>query len=331
MNYTYQTIAHNLVTVTDPNDNVPAPGKDTPRPIANDGGQRRIGSGWGIEAAPLDRAEWEAKRDIYHTATTGPLLDEDGLTAVAADITPAYTNAASGAGTFSARTRRVERFWRTFAYDRVDDVVVVFDQVTSTDASFLKRWLLHTIDAPTVFPGGFSVTVAPQERAGHGGGRLTGKVLLPKEAVINVIGGSGLQFFVDDRNYDENGTLYEMIRKLGPNNAEPGNWRIEVSPPKDALDDQFLVVLLPVAGSGAATQRVRLLESGARVGCEVVGTHRTVRWWFEPGHNGAEVEVFAGANISRYRVSGPQAPPTRTTGWLTRMLDLFRAGSSKRG
>ncbi len=137
--------------------------------------------------------------------------------------------------------------------------------------------------------------------------------------MINVIGGSGLEFFVDDRNYDENGTLYEMIRKLGPNNAEPGNWRIEVSPPKDALDDQFLVVLLPVAGSGAPTQRVRLLESGARVGCEVVGTHRTVRWWFEPGHNGAEVEVFAGADIRRYRVSGPEA----SSNWYFRLAHAY--------
>ena len=153
MNYSYQTIAHNLVTVTDPNDTVPAPGKDKPRPIANDGGQRRIGSGWGVEAAPLDLAEWEAKRDIYHTATMGPLLDQDGLVVAAADITPAYTNARSGDGTFSARTRRVERFWRIFGYDRIDDVVVVFDQVIATKASFRKRWLLHTIDAPTVAPG----------------------------------------------------------------------------------------------------------------------------------------------------------------------------------
>jgi hypothetical protein len=160
MNYTYQTIAHNLVTVTDPKDTVPAPGKDKPRPIANDGGQRRIGSGWGVEAAPLDRTEWEAKRDTYHTATMGPLLDQDGLAVAAADITPAYTNAASGSGTFSARTRRVERFWRVFGYDRIDDVVVVFDQVTSTSAPFLKRWLLHTINAPTIVAGGFSVTVA---------------------------------------------------------------------------------------------------------------------------------------------------------------------------
>jgi hypothetical protein len=219
MNYTYQTIAHNLVTVTDPKDTVPAPGKDKPRPIANDGGQRRVGSGWGVEAAPLDRTEWEAKRDTYHTAPTGPLLDQDGLAVAAADITPAYTNAASGSGTFSARTRRVERFWRVFGYDRIDDVVVVFDQVTSSNAAFRKRWLLHTIAAPTLVDGGFSVTVAPQERPGHGGGRLTGKVLLPKEAVINAIGGRGLEFFVDDRNYDENGALSERIHKPGATTA----------------------------------------------------------------------------------------------------------------
>ncbi len=228
MNYTYQTVAHNVVTVTDPADTVPAPGKDKPRPIANDGGQRRVGSGWGVEAAPLDRAEWDAKRDLYHTAEMGPLLDQGGLAVAATDITPAYTNMRSGSGTFSARTRRVERFWRIFGYDRVDDVVVVFDQVTATAASFRKRWLLHTIEAPAASAEGFSVSVGAQDRPGHGGGKLEGKVLLPKDAVINPLGGHGFEFFVDDRNYDENGTLRELIRKIGPNGAEPGAWRVEV-------------------------------------------------------------------------------------------------------
>ena len=233
MNYDYQTIAHNTVTVTDPRDTVPAPGKKgKTRPIANDGGQRRIGSGWGVEAAPLDRAEWEAKRDIYHTASMGPLLDRDGLAVAVADITPAYTNRQSGTGTFSARTRRVERFWRTFGYDRVDDVVVVFDQVTSTKASFRKRWLLHTLEAPQVTAHGFSVSVLAQDRPGHAGGELEGKVLLPKGALIEAIGGPGFEFFVDGKNYDENGKLKDMIKKLGPNRGEPGAWRIEVSPPQ---------------------------------------------------------------------------------------------------
>jgi VanZ family protein len=327
MNYTYQTIAHNVVTVTDPQDTVPAPGKDKPRPIANDGGQRRIGSGWGVEAAPLDRGEWEAKRDIYHTAAMGPLFDQGVLVVAAADLTPAYTNAQSGEGTFSARTRRVDRFWRIFGYDRVDDVVVVFDQVTATRGSFRKRWLLHTIDEPTVSPGGFSVTVAPQDRPGHGGGRLDGKVLLPRDAVINPIGGRGFEFFVDDRNYDENGTLHEAVRKRGPNKGEPGAWRIEVSPPRDAREDMFLVVLLPVAGDAPPVHRVRLLEEGKRVGCEIIGPHRTTRWWFEPGRNDAEIEVSSGPDPHRYQVRGPATPVGGAAGWLGRIRGLFDSGT----
>ena len=67
MDYQYQTIAHNTVTVTDPADTVPAPahGNRPPRPIANDGGQRRVGSGWGVEAAPLDLDEWRRTRSGF--------------------------------------------------------------------------------------------------------------------------------------------------------------------------------------------------------------------------------------------------------------------------
>lgn len=306
MNYTYQTIAHNTVTVTDPGDIVPGPVLEgARRRIANDGGQRRVGSGWGVEAAPLDLAEWQAKRDTYHTASMGPLLDRDGLSVVAADVTPAYTNKASGRGTFSARTRRVERFWRIFGYDRVDDVVVVFDQVIATKASFRKRWLLHTLEAPKVTKGGFSVSVAPQDRPGHAGGRLEAKVLLPKGALINAIGGPGFQFFVDGANYDEHGTLEATIRKLGPNNGEPGAWRVEVSPPTDEREDAFLVVLLPTAAGVHPAHHVRLLESGKRVACEIVGPKRTTRWWFNPGLNYVEIEVSAGGEQRRYFAVGP--------------------------
>ncbi len=150
MNYTYQTIAHNAITVTDPSDNVPAPGKDKARPIANDGGQRRIGSGWGVEAAPLDRVEWEAKRETYQTGRIERVIDRAGVTVAVADVTAAYTNRLSGEGTFSARSRRVERAWRVFGYDRVDDVVVVYDDVESSNVAFKKRWLLHTVEQPTI-------------------------------------------------------------------------------------------------------------------------------------------------------------------------------------
>jgi len=327
MNYSYQTIAHNTVTVTDPRDTVPAPAKgEKSRPIANDGGQRRIGSGWGVEAAPLDLEEWQAKRDTYHTASMGPLLDRDGLAVAVADITPAYTNQQSGTGTFSARTRRVERFWRIFGYDRVDNVVVVFDQVTATRASFRKRWLLHTLEAPEVTKGGFSVNVAPQDRPGHAGGRLEAKVLLPKGALIEAIGGPGFEFFIDGKNYDENGKLKDMIKKLGANRGEPGAWRIEVSPPEDETEDAFLVVLQPTASGVPPTHRVRLLESGSKVGCEIVGPTRTTRWWFDPGKNRVDIDVAASGEEHRYHVDGPMAPLPARPGWLERLRSSIASG-----
>jgi VanZ family protein len=325
MNYSYQTIAHNAVTVTDPDDNVPAPGKEKPRPIANDGGQRRVGSGWGVEAAPLDIAEWNAKRATYHTGTMEGVVEEDGLTVGVADITPAYTNELSGQGTFAHRTRRVERFWRTVGYDRVDDVIVVFDQVRATKASFRKRWLLHTLQKPTVTDDGFRVGVDPQPRPGRAGGMLTASVLLPKDAVVTAIGGPGLEFLVDDRNYDENGTLEQTIRKAGPTNGEPGAWRIEVSPPQDEADDLFLVVLLPTLGDAAPPHRVRRLESGSRVGCEIVGPHRTTRWWYEPGRDGVEIEVVSEDGERRvHRLTGAPAPQTRHS-WLDRLREWVNA------
>ncbi len=304
MNYQYQTIAHNTVTVTDPDDTVPAPGKKKPRPIANDGGQRRVGSGWGVEAAPLDRAEWEAKRDIYHTGKIEQLLDQDGLSVSVADVTPAYTSQSSGNGSFSHRSRRVERFWRTFAYDRTDDTVVVFDQVVATKAAFRKRWLLHTSEQPQRTSDGFTARVSSQDRAGHGGGQLQGHVLLPKQANIQVIGGRGFEFFADSKNYDEEGKLKEALKKLGPNKGEPGAWRIEVSPALEAAEDNFLVVLLPSRLGEKPTHQVRLIEAGHKVGCEISGPIRTTRWWYEPGRNGVEIEVMANGNHRSYHVNG---------------------------
>jgi hypothetical protein len=135
-------------------------------------------------------------------------------------------------------------------------------------------------------------------------------VLLPRDASINLVGGPGFEFFVDDRNYDENGTLWEKLKKRRPGGPEPGEWRVEVSPSADARDDTFLVVLLPTALGVQPEHRVRLLEDGMRVGCEIVGPKRTTRWWFEPSVNGPVVEIIdtTGAREHDLRAT---APPSR--------------------
>ena len=203
MNYFYQTIAHNTITVKDPADTVPALAREgPPRSFANDGGQRRIGSGWGIEPAPLDRDEWMEKKSTYHTGTMHKVEERHDIVAAVADVTPAYTNEWSGGGTFSHRTRLVERFWRSLIYDRVDDVIVIHDRVTATRPEFRKRWLLHSRQQPNFTSSRFVVRVDGDDRLGHAGGSLTGHVLLPGDARIDIVGGPGFEFFVDGRNYD---------------------------------------------------------------------------------------------------------------------------------
>lgn len=306
MNYAYQSIAHNLVTVTDPADNQPGPGFDhaTPRSYANDGGQRRIGSGWGVDAAPLDVEQWKQRRDTYHTGRIVAHLAENDLSVAVADVTPAYTSAQSGRGSFADRSRRVERMWRVFGYDRINDAVVVFDDVVATQAEFRKRWLLHSIDVPVLGSDRFDLFIPADARPGRSGGRLQGRVLLPRQAVIHGIGGPGFEFFVDGKNYDEGGKAQAAIAKLGHGRAEPGAWRIELMPAQAAREDQFLVVMFPTATNAEPSARVTRLEDGARVGAEIAGPQRTTRWWFTPGQLGATVEVIEGLTQRSHTMDG---------------------------
>jgi VanZ family protein len=249
LNYHYQTIAHNTLTVTDPADTLPMPARQNkkPRTIANDGGQRRVGSGWDLHAAPMDIDDWRSKYDDFHTGRMVRVVERDGLLIALADITAAYTSAQTGAHSFHHRTRRVERAWRIFIYDRAADMLVVQDTLESTRAEFAKRWLLHSAEAPRIDGRRFVIERAPVMQVA-GLPRLEGEVLLPRDARIVPIGGKGFEFFVDDRNYDENGTLAANIAR-GPADLDPGAWRLEIAPAAPALEDRFLVVLRPGLGT----------------------------------------------------------------------------------
>lgn len=301
LNYAAQTVAHNTITVTDPADTAPMPAhQDNPaRPIANDGGQRRAGTGWRLAPAPLDLAEWQAMREVYESGDIVRFDDAQGIALAVADITAAYTNASSAAGSFWHRTRRVERAWRVYAHDRIDDVVVVYDDVVATRPEFRKRWLLHTLMMPRVQGRQFVAEVVPGSGRARRGGRLEGHVLLPRDALLLPIGGRGFEFFVDGVNFDEGGALQEALARPRPNGPEPGRWRLELMPAHDAAEDRFLVVLLPRDHGAAAPHRVRLLEEGGRVGAEVAGPRRTVRYWFRPGTLGAQVEVVGAGTAAR--------------------------------
>jgi VanZ family protein len=296
MNYAYQTIAHNTITVHDPDDTLPAPRKDgTFRQIANDGGQRRIGSGWGIEAAPLDLDEWRQKYETYHTGSMQKVFLGDDLAVAVADLTPAYTNEQSGQGTFSNRTRRVEHFNRTFGFDLKSSAVVIFDRVSATRPEFRKRWLQHSLEKPHMTDFGYRIETAGDSRdGGRGVSRLNAHVLLPRTHDITLVGGPGREFYVDGTNYDEDGKTIEKI-ETRRKTVEAGRWRVELSPATSQSEDVFLVVLLPETNLDSEVQsQVRLVEEDARIGCEIITGQRTTTWWFDQVSEGAVVEVRSG-------------------------------------
>ena len=53
--------------------------------------------------------------------------------------------------------------------------------------------------------------------------------------------------------------------------------------------------MLPTAYGESPPHRVRLIEDGDRVGAEVAGPKRTVRYWFRPGRLDAQVEIVGAA------------------------------------
>ncbi len=294
MNYTYQTIAHNVITVTDPDDNIPAPPRKKgapPRKIANDGGQRRIGSGWGVESAPLDLAEWLRKSEIYQTGKIEKYYDRDDLVIAISDITSAYTNELSGKDYFSHRTRRVEKYWRTIVYDRVNDVVIVYDNLVSTDPMFRKKSLLHTIDEPRILKNGFVAWVPASERPERKAARLEANILFPEDVNITIIGGKDLEFLVDDINFDEGGEVWKKVLKRKNNPPEPGRWRVEISPGTAQKRDRFLMVLKPTIENRKSDLRIRRLITEKAIGSEIRGPDRTLKLLFPNNREGLLVEI----------------------------------------
>lgn len=262
LSYAYQTVAHNSITVTDPNDRAAWP-KFPNRLVANDGGQRRVGSGWGAHAAPLTLGQWQQQRAEYHTGRMRYFQDQDGLVVAVTDISPAYANRHSAKGAFYARTPRTRQVVRVLVYDRLNDLFVVYDRVIATRARFAKRVLFHSLNEPRIEGDRFEIAVAPEPSRGWLGGQLHGWVVQPRQAILHSIGGRGWEFYVDGVQYDDGGAVFTNADKRG--HREYGSWRLEVSPERGQLRDDFLVVLAPRLHDDALDVQVAATATGVQI------------------------------------------------------------------
>ncbi len=193
--YGAQAIAHNVPNIMDPSDyyptetievSNPAGGPNVFLPVPNEGGQRRPGSGYGnigalsgFGSSPADRAGWDRGREWFHE---GKLIGwavgaSNAYSYASIDITAAYNNTGSrGVRTgnwqqftpnTSNRSNRAQSVTRSvlFIPRGTSAYVMVYDRIVSTDSSFVKKDIIHTINAPTLgsYTGGKSYTVARAE------------------------------------------------------------------------------------------------------------------------------------------------------------------------
>ena len=183
---------------------------------------------------------------------------------LAGDMAPAYPTA--------DEAKRAMVFLNLFDEEH-PGAVVVFDKVTSKDADFKKRWLLHTQQKPMVDGNLMWADVTSGiESLGEGyyGGRLINNTLLPKVDNLEVtrIGGPGQQFWLSHAETNvvtnEEATLEEDVQKY-----EAGSWRIEVSPKTQQKTDLFLNVLQVTDADGTQPLDVEYIEGGDYVGAMI--------------------------------------------------------------
>jgi hypothetical protein len=242
-NYYSRTVAHNAITVFDPNEEFTKYGIEH----ANDGGQRWLMPGEDVENAWPPFADDTVDRSKgYRLGGITRYEDGAGYTYAVGDGTPAYS---------PKKLVELKRhfLWLNSVEDWKHPVVIVFDDVVSRRASFRKAYLLHTANEPEID--------GARVRAENGDGALYQYTLVPEEHEITAIGGPGKEFWVDGDNYPP---------ARGPRpKEEPGAWRIEVSPSDESTSDRFLHALYVADEDEEAPSEPEAFTAGSMQGCRV--------------------------------------------------------------
>ena len=264
-NYARRTIAHNTITVHDPDERfcnpfIMGPSRCKGENLwSNDGGQYIRTREDGVPSTQPRNVE-EVRDPRFAQGSVPVFEDRADFAWVTADGTKAY------------RREKVELFERHLVYlKKVEGwkqpVVIVFDRVIAKQPCFRKTWNLHTVEAPKL--EGNIATIENRTRIRFSGeekarpsdhwheyaGKLYSETLLPRDARIEFVGGEGKEFWVDGRNY---GTQIREVDRI----IEPGIGRIEVSPPRPSASDLFLHVLSPAScDDDAPRPRAALIDA----------------------------------------------------------------------
>ncbi|MBR3761706.1 MAG: discoidin domain-containing protein [Lachnospiraceae bacterium] len=226
-NYYTRSISANCVTVYDPDEKFTYGETSQWTAEANDGGQKMTEYKFSLDKNMADAnlvTETEA-------SFIGPNEYTPAFSYIKGDLTNAYSS------NKMESYKRAMVFMDTFNQD-YPGVMVVFDRVVSTDASFKKNWLLQAVTEPVV--DGNKITITNTDEGCNG--KLVNTTLYPQNVEIETVGGIGT-FISDGQEWP-----IEYDEKMS--DAYISGFRCEVSPTTAATEDIFLNAMYVTDANG---------------------------------------------------------------------------------
>ena len=284
-NYYQRTIAHNTMLVHDPSEVLG-------RGLLDDGGQRHLLWRGPHRNVPEDYAQGNFPSDegvgVSDWATNPGRWERGDITAYSATADFVHVR---GDGARAYSPAKLSAFVRELVFVR-PRLVVVFDRVVATNASFEKTWLLHTVDEPRLGPDGawFEVT--------EGEGRLAGVPILPAPRRLQKVGGPGDELTVGSVRFKA-GPQSELNPSPLHYGEIPGGWRIEERPAVAQAEDYFAnVMLLTDRASDERPQIEQLDDRAEALAFRVRDGETTVSLRFAKGQTaGVSLTIARGGQV----------------------------------
>ncbi|RUM65658.1 MAG: hypothetical protein DSZ06_04670 [Sulfurospirillum sp.] len=271
-NYYTRTIAHNAITVYNPNQQYyyfVHYNKEIPKEqkkIPNDGGQIYK------EHDPIDFKEVEKFGKL--DGVTKYLFKPDSYTYMQADATKAYDS-----NSVSLEKRDI-LFLQDKRYKH--PVTIVYDRVESTDPSFQKRYLLHTqSDQKPLIDGDKFISISKVYQKNDDESysykesvKLTNFTLYPQNATLKVLGNIDRYSkeaypYYDGMDVNTTPTNTGIVKASKKNPQDKtGNWRLELEVPTGKSYDQILNVIC-VNDKDQTPLEAKLISGNETIGTKV--------------------------------------------------------------
>ncbi len=251
LNYSIRTIAKNSILVQKPGERV-KPNRFFKKNVSAGGQRIIIPTGSSINNVQ----QWKEnirKGKHYEGAQVLKVDAQDNeYVYIKTDLTKAYNNQAFSE---DAGEGKVKSIVRSILYLDEEDSLVVFDNISTTQPSYKKKWIMHTENKPQLaqlktLKGNESNGILESKEGyaliKNANSMLHVNKIYPEKSVFKLVGGKDYKYYVESDGDDS--TLDGESFYQGASDKDwfdKANWRLEIEPQQETARSDFFIVLSP--------------------------------------------------------------------------------------